>query len=195
MPGLRRTAVSGSMILALLGAGLFAWTWVPPPMKSETKALAVAELSAERLDLTLNSPVWLRAGMAERYLLRLARAGDSAGGERRLVWVELHAAGSLVKPANEQGGAIGPGEHLEYRWTVTARAGEDVMVEISLRLAEDRAEAGRTVWAETAEFEVVDYLGMDAVTARAAGALGAILGAMISAIAGRFPDPSAARKR
>ena len=195
MPGLRRTAVSGSMILTLLGAGLFAWTWVPPPMKSETNTRAAAELSAERLDLTLDSPAWLRAGMAERYVLRLARSGDSADGERRLVWVELHAAGSLVKPANEQGGAIGPGEDLEYRWTVTARVGEDVLVEISLRLPGDRAETGRTVWAEAAEFEVLDYLGMEAVTARAAGALGAILGAMILAIAGRFPDPSAAGKR
>ncbi|MGH2607326.1 MAG: hypothetical protein ACRDG5_12110 [Anaerolineales bacterium] len=194
MPKVRIAAMSGSMILALLGAGLFAWTWFPPPMNSETHHLAVADLMAERLDLTLASPAWLRSRIAENYVLRLARSGESAGGERRPVWVELHAAGSVVRPGNEQGGAIGPGEHLEYRWTVAAWAGENAMVEISLRLPEDRTEAGRAVWAETADLEVRDYLGMDAVAARAAGALGAILGALILAITGRFPDPPAARK-
>ncbi len=189
MPKPRIMVVTGTIVLALLGAGLFAWTWFPPLMKSETHNLAAADLMAERLDLTIESPAWMRAGTAENYVLRLARPGEGTDGERWLVSVELHAAGSLVKPANQQGGAIGPGERLEYRWAVAAGAGENVVVETSLHLQGDRGEVGRTVWAEAADLEVRDYLGMDAVTARAAGALGAITGAMIAAIARRSLDP------
>lgn len=191
MPGLRITVVTGSMSLALLGAGLFAWTWFPPPMSRTTHRLAVVELMPERLDLTLESPAWLRGGTAENYALQLTRPEDAAG--RWLASAALHAGGAQVSPASQQGGPIAPGERVEYRWQVVARSGADVTVEMSLRLRRDQEQG--TVWAQAAEPEVLDYLGMDAVTARVAGVLAAAIGAMITAIARRVSAPLPEVKR
>lgn len=173
------------VVVALLGAGLALVTFFRPPVSSETHILPAGVRKDEMLIVNLSSPAWLRSGVAEEVVLILRRESPGESQEPWLAAAELHAGGGVVTPSARRGGPLGPGDQVEYRWSVTAGSQGSVPMEISVRRQRGGPGEGEILWAQGIRPQVRDYLGMDAAEARAAGLLGALAGILTTLIGRR----------